>query len=93
MMIAYVVLPALICAIAALLLRVPLREASFITWVGHVLIGTGVPVLAGQGAALVVIETGGPEHAALFLAAGLSGGLGWCAGVLSARFTRPQSDD
>ncbi len=92
MMIAAIALPALICALLAIPLRARLRAASWTTWLGYTLIGAGIPVLAGQGAALLVINTGSPTNAAILLAAGLSGGLGWTAGALSARFTAPNQD-
>ncbi len=91
MMVLAIALPALLCAGIALLVRGTLRKASWITWLGYVLIGAGVPVLTGQGAALLVINSGGTAYAALVLAAGLAGGLGWTAGALSARFTMPKS--
>jgi hypothetical protein len=92
MMFAAIALPALVCALAALFLRKQLRRASWITWLGYMLIGAGVPVLAGQAGALAIIEMGNPAHAAVLLGAGLSGGLGWAAGAVSARVTRPKSE-
>lgn len=92
MMIAAVLTPALLCAFAALTLRRWLRSLSWISWLGWVLIGAGVPVLAGQIAGYFLAVNGGEARlVALLLAAGLSGGLGWGAGALSARFTGDQA--
>jgi len=88
MMAAAVLIPALICALAALALRRRLRSLSWISWLGWVLIGAGVPVLIGQVAGYMLAVNGGEARlVALLLAAGLSGGLGWGAGALSARVT------
>lgn len=93
MIYAAILLPALVCAIAAIWLRGPLRRASWTTWLGHMLIGAGVPVLMGQGAALLVLQGDTPETAPLLLAAGLSGGLGWAAGAFSVRLTGSKPED
>ncbi len=91
MMAAAILIPALICALAALALRRWLRSLSWISWLGWVLIGAGVPVLGGQIAGYFLAVNGGEARlVALLLAAGLSGGLGWAAGALSARFTSDQ---
>ncbi len=92
-LLAAILMPALICAGTAFLLRAPLRAASWITWMGYTLIGTGVPVLGGQGVALVVIQGGDPQSAPFILAVGLAGGLGWAAGAVSMRITGPKSED
>ena len=88
MMFIAVLAPALLCALAALVMRARLRTLSWISWLGWALIGAGVPVLIGQCAGYAIAVNGGEPHiVALVLAAGLSGGLGWAAGALSARFT------
>ncbi|XBQ17479.1 MAG: hypothetical protein ABL308_06250 [Oceanicaulis sp.] len=89
-----VILPALAGALIALQLRERLRALGFLSFMGWALLGAGVPVLAGQLLALGIV--GGADAAVgearagwvqIALAAGLSGGLGWAAGALSARFT------
>lgn len=94
MMPAAVLLPAMIAALAALALRQRLRTLRWISWLGWALIGAGVPVLIGQSAAYVLAVNGGEGRmVALVLAAGLSGGLGWGAGALSARLTGSKNLD
>lgn len=88
MMAAAILVPALLCALAALAVRRRLRALSWISWLGWTLIGAGVPVLIGQGVGYAIaVNNGEPRAVALVLAAGLAGGLGWAAGALSARFT------
>lgn len=90
-----ILLPALAGAGAAYLLRGALRRLGWLAWLGWTLLGAGAPVLAGQLAALIVVEQAGDgavsqtaaEWVQTVLAAGLAGGLGWAAGALSVRFT------
>ena len=90
--------PAVIFALLAVWMRKPLRALSFIVWIGWTLLGAGLPVLTGQLIALTIVSIQpdgvvGPqasEQVRLALAGGLSGGFGWAAGALSARFTGPR---
>ena len=90
--------PAIVFAVLALWLRRPLRALGFLSWIGWTLLGAGLPVLTGQLIALTVVSIQpdgvvGPEaseQVRLALAGGLSGGFGWAAGALSARFTGPR---
>ncbi len=58
--IAAIAAPAALGAVLAIVLRARLRTLSFTAWIGWTLVGTGLPVLAGQLAALALasgIET------------------------------------
>ena len=96
-----VLTPALIGLALALLARKRLRTMAVTTWLGWTVIGAGLPVLAGQLAALALA---GPAEArlsacraagepcpeaglavAFVLSAGLAAGLGWAAGAIAAR--------
>ncbi|MGX6649051.1 hypothetical protein ACWCOP_14035 [Maricaulaceae bacterium MS644] len=96
-----ILLPAIAGAVAALSLRARLRALGWLSWLGWTLLGAGAPVLAGQVAALVVVEQAADgvvssQAAAivqLLLAAGLAGGLGWAAGALSMRLTGASPSD
>lgn len=87
--------PALLLAILALSIRQRLRALGFLAWIGWTLLGAGIPVLAGQLAALAIVSDapdglvgpGAADQIRLALAGGLSGGFGWAAGALSARFS------
>lgn len=92
LLVAAIILPALICAGVAIVMRARLRAAPWSTWLGYALIGAGVPVLVGQGGALLVVGGGDALMVQLLLAAGLSGGLGWAAGAISARVTGSGTD-
>lgn len=93
MIAAAAIVPALLCALAAVLLRRRLRALGGLAWIGWTLLGAGLPVLAGQLTALWVVEQSGAgalsaqaaDQVRLALAAGLSGGFGWAAGAVSAR--------
>jgi hypothetical protein len=93
--------PALGFAVLAIWLRRPLRALGFLAWVGWTLLGAGLPVLAGQLAALTIVSAQpdgvvapqAAEQIRLALAAGLSGGFGWAAGAMSARFTGGRNSD
>ncbi len=91
-MIIIIVLAALAGALAAFFLRLILARLSFLTWVGWLLVGTGLPVLAGQLSFLALAES--PDEGAALaipvLIAGLGGGLGWAACVVGLRLTRGQ---
>lgn len=76
---------------AALLARARLNALGFLTWIGWLLVGTGVPVLAGQLAFLALAgEAGEPESAmAVFLlAGGFCAGLSWAVVAAGLRLTR-----
>ncbi len=93
--------PALAGLAAALVLRRRLRAMVMTTWLGWTVIGAGLPVLAGQLAALAL--AGGAEArleacraagapcpeagfaVALVLSAGLAAGVGWAGGAVAAR--------
>ena len=90
--------PAAVFALLAVWLRRPLRALSVMAWIGWTLLGAGLPVLTGQLIALTivsiqpdgVVDPAASEQVRLALAGGLSGGFGWAAGALSARFTGPR---
>lgn len=46
--------PAALCAVLAIALRARLKALSFTAWIGWTLVGTGMPVLAGQLGALAL---------------------------------------
>jgi len=91
--------PAVAFAVLALWLRRSLRALSFLSWIGWTLLGAGLPVLTGQLIALTIVSVQpdgvigdqAAEQVRLALAGGLSGGFGWAAGALSARFTGPRT--
>lgn len=88
-MIIIIILAALAGALAAFFLRRTLARLSFLTWIGWLLVGTGLPVLAGQLGFLALAESPG-EGAALaipVLVAGLGAGIGWAACVAGLRLT------
>jgi hypothetical protein len=95
-----ILLPAVLGAAAALLLRRPLRGLGWLAWLGWMLLGAGTPVLLGQLGALIVVDQAGDGTVSAIdagrvqtaLAAGLAGGLGWAAGALSVRFTGSKPD-
>ena len=101
----YIALPALIGAGAAIAIRARLARLRMVTWMGAALIGTGVPLLAGQltslalsgeaEARMTACEAAGRTDCSqatlimiLPLVAGLSGGLGWLAGAVTALLSR-----
>lgn len=76
---------------AAFFLRARLNALAFLTWIGWLLVGTGIPVLAGQLSFLVLAgEEGEPGNAmAVFiLVAGFCAGLGWAVITTGLRLTR-----
>lgn len=76
---------------AAFALRARLNSLAFLTWIGWLLVGTGLPVLAGQSVFLVLAGgTGEGESALPFFAlvAGFCAGLGWAAIAAGLRLTR-----
>lgn len=96
-----ITLPALICAVIALVMRPRLARLSLITWLGAALIGTGAPLLLGQLTSLALTGwaiayearctgecLGATQILGLPLIAGLSGGLGWLAGAVTALVSR-----
>lgn len=92
-MIVFVLVSALVGAGLAFALRARLQALSFLTWVGWLLVGTGLPVLAGQLGFLVFAEGSGESVAAAIpaLVAGLGGGLGWAAATIGLRLTVKRS--
>lgn len=92
-MIAFMLISALVGGGLAFTLRARLQALSFLTWVGWLLVGTGVPVLAGQLGFLALAETGGEAVGAAIpvLTAGLGGGLGWAAAATGLRLTGTRS--
>ena len=87
-------LGALIGAAASFLLRSQLERLTFLTWIGWLLVGTGIPVLAGQlGFLALASDTGAaPDPAAPFvLVAGFCAGLGWAVVTAGLRLTRRSS--
>lgn len=88
-MIAILAISALAGAGAAYLVRARLQALSFLTWIGWLLVGTGLPVLAGQLGFLALAESAGPagDAAIPVLIAGLGAGLGWAAATTGLRLT------
>lgn len=85
-----IVLGVVIGVAAAFSLQKRLNALAFITWIGWLLVGTGLPVLTGQLAFLLLARSPG-EAAALaipVLVTGLGAGLGWAACVTGLRLTR-----
>lgn len=98
----FIALPAMVCAGLAIALRRRLARLSFMAWLGAALIGTGAPLVIGQLTSLALTEwaishaqtcvgdcRSATEILALPLVAGLSGGLGWLAGAVTALISRP----
>ncbi|TGY89137.1 hypothetical protein E5163_08410 [Marinicauda algicola] len=92
-----ILLPAAVCAAIALAMRRRLARLSLMGWLGAALIGTGLPLLAGQLTSLALTDwaiaqgescvadcRSATEILALPLVAGLAGGLGWLAGAITA---------
>jgi len=97
--------PALVCALAAIALRARLARLAFLPWLGAALIGTGLPLIIGQLTSLALTDwaiareqsciadcRSATQILALPLVAGLSGGLGWLAGAITALLARPDAD-
>ncbi|WP_429911813.1 hypothetical protein [Glycocaulis sp.] len=77
---------------AAFSLRGRLNALPWLTWIGWLLVGAGMPVLTGQLGFLVLAESSG-EAAALaipLLVTGLGAGIGWAACVAGLRLTHRQ---
>ena len=89
-----IALGAVIGASASFLLRSQLERLTFLTWIGWLLVGTGIPVLIGQlGFLALASGTGGePGPAAPFiLITGFCAGLGWAAVTAGLRLTPRRS--
>lgn len=93
-----ILIPAILGAVAAFMMRARLRSLLWLPWMGWTLLGAGAPVLAGQLVALALVGDGAPPPTPgathlirEALAAGLSGGLGWVAGALSVRLAPRRS--
>ncbi|KPP81140.1 MAG: hypothetical protein HLUCCA04_09120 [Oceanicaulis sp. HLUCCA04] len=89
-----IVLGAVIGAAASFLLRSQLGRLSLLTWIGWLLVGTGMPVLIGQLGFLALASdtSGGPDPAAPFiLVTGFCAGLGWAFITAGLRLTRRRS--
>lgn len=88
-MIAFALVSALVGAGLAYAFRARLQALSFLTWIGWLLVGTGLPVLAGQLGFLALAESAGPagDAAIPVLIAGLGAGLGWAAATTGLRLT------
>lgn len=90
-MLAFVMI--LIAALAIALaysLRARLRRLDFLSWIGWVLVGAGMPVLVGQMIAWSLLQNDEADFIQLVqfaLSAGLAGGLGWMAACLSIRLS------
>ena len=85
-----ILVTALAFVFGAYLVRDRLRKLDFLTWIGWVLVGAGVPVLLGQVVSLLLLSQENPEaarFAGIALAVGLGGGLAWISACLSIRFT------
>ncbi|GGG89950.1 MAG TPA: hypothetical protein DF715_03860 [Oceanicaulis sp.] len=92
-MIIAIVLGTMIGVAAAFSLRQRLATLAFLTWIGWLLVGTGIPVLAGQLGFLWLAQAPGdtPALAVPLLASGLGAGLAWAACVAGLRLTYRQS--
>lgn len=94
MMLVAVILGVVAGGLAAWLMRARLNRLAFLTWTGWLLVGTGLPVLAGQllFLALAGEATGQQGEMAVYgLVAGFGGGLGWAAVTTGLRLTRQAS--
>ncbi|AZU05301.1 hypothetical protein X907_2792 [Glycocaulis alkaliphilus] len=74
---------------AAFSLRQRLNALAFLTWIGWLLVGTGIPLLTGQIVFLMLAQGPGEVSplAIPLLVAGLGAGIAWAACVTGLRLT------
>lgn len=92
-MILAIVLGAAAGVAAAIGLRRQLHALAFLTWVGWLLVGTGIPVLLGQAGFLLLAGEGEGQGAGLavsVLITGFCAGVSWAVAVTGLRLTQPR---